>query len=123
MELERLLFEASELGDRTRFAEAYGQQPNLPGFVRSLIGMNRDAAKKAFAQFLSGSQYNAQQIQFVNYIIENLTQHGTMPVSRLYESPYTEIDPLGLDGLFNPNDATLITQILVGIQNESYLNI
>jgi type I restriction enzyme R subunit len=118
-ELEKMLFEASDLGDRRKFAAAYGDQPNLAAFIRSLIGLDREAAKNAFSKFLTGSQYNAQQIQFVNYIIDYLTEHGQMPVSRLYEAPYTDINPMSLDGLFSNADANLITQILASFQQEA----
>ena len=33
-------------------------------FIRSLVGLERNAAKEAFAGFLEGKQYNATQIEF-----------------------------------------------------------
>ncbi|HLJ26255.1 MAG TPA: type I restriction-modification enzyme R subunit C-terminal domain-containing protein [Candidatus Angelobacter sp.] len=38
-------------------------------FIRSLVGMDREAAKKAFAGFLSGKTLSANQIEFINLVI------------------------------------------------------
>jgi hypothetical protein len=35
-----------------------------------------------------------------------------MEARLLYESPYTDFSPLGVDGLFNPNDVTELFSIL-----------
>jgi type I restriction enzyme R subunit len=35
-------------------------------FVRSLVGLDREAAKQAFAGFVAGSTLTANQIEFVN---------------------------------------------------------
>jgi type I restriction enzyme R subunit len=47
--------------------------------------------------FLSGKTLGANQIEFVNLIVDHLTEHGVMPD---YESPFTDITPRGPDGLF-----------------------
>ena len=38
-------------------------------FVRRLVGLDREAAKRAFARFLDGKQLAANQIQFVNLVV------------------------------------------------------
>ena len=43
-------------------------------FVRSLVGLDREAAKKALAVFLNGSTLSASQIEFINLIIDHLTE-------------------------------------------------
>ncbi|HZQ17456.1 MAG TPA: DEAD/DEAH box helicase family protein [Terriglobales bacterium] len=87
---------------------------NLGLFVRSLVGLNREAAKGAFAGFLDGKKLTANQIQFVNLVIDYLTQAGWMSAAQLYETPFTDYSPRGVDGLFNPAE---VTQLLVILEN------
>jgi type I restriction enzyme R subunit len=68
-EIERLLYETSELGDRGKFEEVFGQQPMLGAFIRKLIGLDREAAKAAFGEFLTGTPFTERQIRFINLII------------------------------------------------------
>ncbi len=64
-------------------------------FVRSLVGLDRQAAKEALAGFLVGKSLAANQIEFVNLIVNLLTEHGVMDAARLYESPFTDLTPRG----------------------------
>ena len=45
-------------------------------FVREMVGLDREAAKRAFDGFLAGKNLFANQIQFVNLVIDYLTQSG-----------------------------------------------
>ena len=69
--------------------------------MRLLVGLDRQAAKEALAGFLSGKTLGANQIEFVNLIVNHLTEHGVMEAAMLYESPFTDLTPRGPDGLFS----------------------
>lgn len=69
-------------------------------FVRSLVGLDRQAAKEALAGFVNGKALSANQIEFVNLIVNHLTEYGVMDTAMLYESPFTDLTPRGPDGLF-----------------------
>jgi len=92
--------------------EAHG----LGLFVRSLIGLDRGAAKEALAGFLSGRTLAANQIEFVNLIVDHLTEHGVMPAALLYESPFTDITPRGPDGLFASADVDELIATLLRVR-------
>ncbi len=98
-ELERVLAE-SGVGEARDIERARTESQGLGLFVRSLIGLDREAAKEAFAGFLSGRTATANQIEFVNLIVDHLTEHGVMDAARLYESPFTDVAPRGPDGIF-----------------------
>lgn len=52
------------------------------------------------SDFLNDKTLCANQIEFINMIIEYLTQHGMMTPAQLYELPFTDIAPRGPDILF-----------------------
>ena len=64
-ELERMLAE-SGVGSRGRLQQGQsGESHGLGLFVRSLVGLDREAAKEALAGFLAGKTLDANQIEFV----------------------------------------------------------
>jgi type I restriction enzyme R subunit len=85
-------------------------------FVRSIVGLDREAAKKAFDGFLAGKTLAANQIQFVNLVIDYLTQAGWMSAGQLYESPFTDFSPRGVDGVFDPTQVMQLIAILDSIR-------
>jgi type I restriction enzyme, R subunit len=97
-ELERML---QESGIGTPEHLEYAKQTGLGIFIRSLVGLDREAAKLAFGTFLSGATVSAAQIEFINLIIDYLTHHGIMEPSLLYESPFIDINANGPEGVFN----------------------
>lgn len=82
-ELKRLLFESGDVGTEEDFERAYGKQEHLGLFIRSLVGLNREAAKKAFGDYLNEHRFNSNQIKFINLIIDYLSQNGTIEPSKL----------------------------------------
>jgi len=102
-ELERLLGESGAGGpDDIRRAAEDAQGLGL--LARSLVGMDRAAAKEALGQFTSGRTLTANQLEFVNLIVDHLAEHGIVEPARLYESPFTDLTPRGPDGLFKAHE-------------------
>src|SRR5690606_2618319 len=98
VELERIFLEADVA--RPRDLERVQADGGLGLFVRSLVGLDREAAKAAFGAFMSNRPLSANQIEFLNMIIDHLTERGQMDPRLLYESPFTDLDPMGLAGMF-----------------------
>ena len=93
-------------------ARALGQSGSLGLFIRSLVGLDRGAAKDAFAAFLDTTKFNANQIEFVNLVIDELAANGTIAPSRFYESPFTDLSAVGPDGLFTTTQVDEMIAIL-----------
>ena len=87
-ELEEILW--SEVGTKDDYEAEVGQKP-LGEFVRELVGLDMNAAKVAFAQYLSNVNLDSRQIYFVNQIVEYIVHNGMMKdLSVLQESPFTD---------------------------------
>jgi type I restriction enzyme R subunit len=110
-ELERMLA-ASGIGRADDLQRAKEESHGLGLFVRSLVGLDREAAKEAFAGFLAGKTLNSSQIEFVNLIVDHLTEHGVVDPALLYESPFTDITPRGPDGLFTSSQLDELLAVL-----------
>jgi type I restriction enzyme R subunit len=117
-ELERMLV-ASGVGAPEDVSRAKAESHGLGLFVRSLVGLDREAAKEALGGFLTGKTLSANQIEFVNLIINHLTEHGVMEPARLYESPFTDLMPLGPEGLFNTTQIDELIAVLSSVRERA----
>jgi type I restriction enzyme R subunit len=117
-ELERILLE-NQVGTPDDVQRAAEVNQGLGLFVRSLVGLDREAAKSAFATFLSGKTLGANQIEFLNLIIDHLTENGAMNPALLYTSPYTDFSPRGVDGVFGSSEAAEIVSILRAVRDSA----
>jgi type I restriction enzyme, R subunit len=52
-------------------------------------------------------------------IIDHLTECGTMDARLLYDSPFTDRNPMGLGGVFDPSDAANVVAILDGVRQRA----
>lgn len=114
-DLERLLTD-SKLGGAEYVAQAKTEYEGLGVFVRSLVGLDREIAKKLFGEFLIGSNYTPNQIEFIDLIINQLVDHGIVDVSLLYESPFTDVAPQGPDAIFSADQVDKIMGLLEKIK-------
>jgi type I restriction enzyme R subunit len=108
-ELERIFVEAGADDASLAAVRADG---GLSRFVRSLVGLDRETAKQAFTEFLHGRKLTADQNEFLNMVIDYLTARGFMDPKLLYETPFTDFDSKGVDGVFEHADVERLVRIL-----------
>ena len=86
--LEKILW--SDLGTKDEYEAEYGDKP-LGEFVREIVGLDMNAAKEAFFEYLNEANLDSRQIYFVNQIVEYIVHNGLMKdLSVLQESPFTD---------------------------------
>ena len=102
-ELQRILV-AAGVGTDEDFAAASEAAGSLGLFIREIVGLDQAAAKAAFNDFLDDKRYTKNQIEFVNLVINYLTEHGVLDPARVYESPFISVAPTGPDDLFHAED-------------------
>jgi type I restriction enzyme R subunit len=117
-ELERMLAE-SGIAEADEIRQAADEGRGLGLFVRSLIGLDREAAKEALAGFIAGRTLSANQLEFINKIVDHLTAHGAVPAERLYESPFTDLSPQGPEALFSSQDLDQLILTLTSVEDRA----
>lgn len=110
-ELQRMLIE-SGAGSPEELEAATIQADGLGLFVRSLVGMDRQAALDSLADFVGDKTLNANQLHFIDMIVQQLTENGVVDIGALYESPYSDAAPAGPESLFPESDVDLLAEAL-----------
>ena len=86
--LEKILW--NEVGTKQDYENEFGEKP-LGEFVREIIGLDMNAAKEAFSEYLTNANLDSRQIYFVNQIVEYIVHNGMLKdFSVLQESPFTD---------------------------------
>lgn len=95
--LESILW--NELGTKEQYDAQYGKTP-LGELVRSIVGLDQQAANEAFSRFLNDAGLDSRQMHFVKQIVNYIVRNGMMKdLSVLQESPFTDMG--GVSELFD----------------------
>ena len=87
-ELERILWK--ELGSKEDY-DKFTKENNVAVFIRSIIGVNRKNAVERFSTFISGSELNSEQEEFLMTIISYVCENGDITKDIVVnESPFDE---------------------------------
>ncbi|WP_074017179.1 DEAD/DEAH box helicase family protein [Fusobacterium massiliense] len=95
-----------------KISNLYGKNESFGIFIRSLVGLDREAINKEFSEFLNTEKFNSNQIELINLIIENIVKYGAYSKS---EIPKLSNDILGksIDNIFTDrNDLQKIVDII-----------
>ncbi|MGG2056317.1 DEAD/DEAH box helicase family protein [Lysinibacillus pakistanensis] len=86
--LEHILWE--ELGSKEQYKKDYGDTP-VTKLVRKIVGVDRQAAVKAFSEFITAENLNLQQTKFVELIIDYIVKNGTLERQTLQQDPFSSL--------------------------------
>ncbi|WP_290886836.1 DEAD/DEAH box helicase family protein [Arenimonas sp.] len=109
-ELEKMLVAAG--GTPALISEAKAQAKGIGLFVRSLVGLDREAVVEAFSQFVAESQATPSQIEFVELVVQELTRNGVMEAERLFQSPFTDVNAQGPLAIFPQGRMAQLVDVL-----------
>jgi type I restriction enzyme R subunit len=98
-ELEKILLEQAS-GNVSYVNKAREEAHGLGLWVRGLVGLDKNAAVEAMAEFLQDKTATAAQIEFAKMIVQYLTVDGAIDAGRLYETPFTAVSATGPDSVF-----------------------
>lgn len=111
-QLEDILFDQEYCGTRAEYEQEYGEQP-LGRFIRSILGLDIEAANQVFSEFLSKGSLRSEQMIFIQNIISFLTKNGTIDKAMLFEEPpFTDQHQDGIIGLFDDAEAIRIISLV-----------
>jgi len=116
--LEDILFSGDGPIPREKYEKLYGERP-LGLLVRSTVGLSRNAAKEAFAKFLSEAPLHPDQITFLDEIVEYLVKNGTMEPKIMFEAPFTNLNTSGLAGIFSEDKSRKVIELVRHINDNA----
>ncbi|MCB1851644.1 MAG: DEAD/DEAH box helicase family protein, partial [Gammaproteobacteria bacterium] len=92
----------------------YGEARPLDQILRTIIGMEANAVRVRFEQFVHRHPHlTAKQTRFLSLLQNHIARYGAIALERLYEDPFTLVDANGIDGVFGEEEA----DELIGIIN------
>ncbi|MCY4459635.1 MAG: DEAD/DEAH box helicase family protein [Albidovulum sp.] len=95
--------------------------------IRSIVGMDPHAVQEKFTSFVQKHpKLSAKQTRFLSLLQNHIVRYGMIEIERLYDAPFTIIDAVGPDGVFE-NEGDLIDLIKIvrtfGTRNRERLDI
>ncbi len=88
--------------------------------LRTIIGLDVAAVGKKFEHFIQAHhiRLNSLQQRFLAMLKTELCTNGQISVSRLYETPYSNLHQDGIDGVFKDAEAHLIAEFVASFALE-----
>ena len=91
----------------------YGEATPLDQILRTIIGMEADAVRERFEQFVQHHpRLTAKQTRFLSLLQNHIAKYGAIELDRLYEAPFTMVDADGIDGVFSEEEADELISII-----------
>ena len=87
--------------------------------MRSLVGLDRPAVREDFGDFLVSGYASATQIEFIDMVIDHLTDQGVMDPALFYEQPFTTLASTGPEQLFGDARVTELFRRIEAINSSA----
>ncbi len=117
-ELEKIFLD-NGFGTEAEIERVKSEYGGLGLFIRSVTGLDRGAASEAFDKFQSGKNFTANQLDFINLLVEAVTVNGMIDVGALWHPPFRTVAPIGPDALFSGEDVGTLVTILNNIRTNA----
>ncbi|MFE1311691.1 DEAD/DEAH box helicase family protein [Streptomyces sp. NPDC058755] len=96
-----------------------GADGGLGLFVRSICGLDRQAAQQAFEGFIAGKNLSARQLDFFTLIIDVVAQRGVITIGDLYEGPFADRAPNGPEDLFENEEINVLELVFKDLRSRA----
>ena len=108
--LEQLLFNGQL--KKEDLEKELGSRLDLTEFIIQLTGLSKEHVDKAFANFINEYQLSSVQIEFLETLKKFVTQNGKIDPVKLFDPPFTQFHPLGIEGVFKEDQAGKLIDIV-----------
>ncbi|MDT8309629.1 MAG: type I restriction-modification enzyme R subunit C-terminal domain-containing protein [Bacteroidales bacterium] len=116
--LEDILFSDDGPIAKEEYEKLYGELP-VGYLVRSIVGLDRNAVTKVFAELLDKAPLHPDQIAFLNEVIRYLMRNGTMELKVMFDAPFTNIHSSGVAGIFGGEDSKKVVELVRAINQNA----
>jgi type I restriction enzyme R subunit len=105
--------------DLHNLMDYFKQAESLDQAIREIIGMDADAVRERFTQFVQAHPTLAShQIKFLDLLQNHIAKFGAIKTDDLYEPPFTTLHTDSLDGLFDESLADELFEIIGSFQGK-----
>lgn len=111
-DLARMVLHIDPLIDLKHLPVHINTKGDLHRALRSIVGLDGAAVDRAFTAFThKHPELTPTQRRFLAMLQAHICANGGLEIDRLYERPFTTLDPNGIDGIFEDDEA-VITELL-----------
>ena len=108
----RSIFVAAGVGRPDDIEEAERQAGGFVNFCRSLIGLDRVAASRAFEALIAQESYRPEQLRFIDLMIDYISTNGSLETAEIYNAPFTSLAPTGPEDIFEDEQLDVLVEAL-----------
>ena len=87
--------------------------------VRSVVGLDRNAVTKVFAELLEKAPLHPDQISFLDEVIRYLMRNGVMKPKVMFDAPFTNLHSSGVSGVFGNEDSKKVVELVREINHNA----